>query len=202
MLFPYPMSDETIDVPAPRRNFFLRDLPPHFLLGLVVAIIVVGVALWSEGNRCFDCNSGRARSQATASSIINAVESYQSDLGRMPVPDGVVPAKGGSLLVSNQPAGVEFLRMLHSDNLRSVQYFKSREARSKKDGLVYTNDGRIEALYDRWGNPFHILIDTQGNGVLVAKRGKKTETVRDRLCIVFSAGADRNLGTADDVRSW
>lgn len=46
-----------------------------------------------------------------------------------------------------------------------------KEGRSKRNGLIYDEDRTITRLYDPWRNPYHIILDTKGDGVLMTKRG-------------------------------
>lgn len=138
------------------------------------------------------------------SAIERAVESYHSELGHRPVPDGVSPKPGGSSLLTTQWDGLDFLNRLNGENPRNIRFMDLRESshRSQGGAILDKNGRKIVALYDGWGNPYRIILDTQGDGVLVAGRGSVKDRITGKHCIIFSAGKDRELGTEDDFLSW
>jgi hypothetical protein len=168
---------------------------------VAIALPVVGACIASNTRSAF-VHRRDSTSQSFSHRIMDSVEAYQKELGHLPVPDGAQVENGQAVLVTDQPAGIAFLRMLDGGNPQDAHFLILKDARSRKNGAIYDNDGKIGGLYDAAGNPFHIVIDTQGDGVLEAKRGDETETVRGKKCILFTAGWDRKLATWDDYRSW
>ncbi len=53
-------------------------------------------------------------------------------------------------------------------NDRAKEFFKADEAQGQKDGLVYTGLN-VTKLTDKWGNPYHIMLDFSGDGIINAK---------------------------------
>lgn len=194
----------TISNKSPEEPDSFGRKPRKWIPRIVVAACLLGVLglLFVAGNKSTGGNQKGVWTNIYATSVITAVDSYRSEYGGMPIPEGVTPAEGGSEFVTDQPEGVALLRLLADENPRRLPLLRVREGRNRKDGVRYDKSGSVTALHDPWGNPYHIILDTKGDGVLVAKRGKKTETIRGRKCIVFSAGKDRKLGTRDDYRSW
>ncbi|MDP4719761.1 MAG: hypothetical protein NWR51_02310 [Akkermansiaceae bacterium] len=57
-------------------------------------------------------------------------------------------------------------------------------------------------LYDEWGNPFTVFLDTDADGVLDLKLDMRETRLEGRKVAAVSPGKDGKLGTADDVRTW
>ena len=88
-------------------------------------------------------------------------------------------------------------------NTRHVKFLSVKEGKKKRGGLIYAADGRsVEGLYDSWGFPYTVEIDTDYNETLEFKRGSKIETLKARIVAVHSPGPDGKQGTRDDVTTW
>jgi len=174
------------------------------LIWYPVILGAIPVALLLIGSRSFTHDRRHERTRHDLFQIRSGVESYIHESGHIPMPDGISARPGGSSLLTNQRDGLAFLNLLHGDNPGSIRYVIFRNYRGRmKGGAMLDKDGeRITALYDGWGNPYRIVLDTQGDGVLVAHRGRIKDTVRGKKYIIFSAGRDRELGTKDDIMSW
>jgi hypothetical protein len=57
-------------------------------------------------------------------------------------------------------------------------------------------------LYDSWGNPFSVVLDWTYEERLRFSLGSKLITINGRRCAIYSPGADKKLGTDDDVKTW
>jgi hypothetical protein len=92
-------------------------------------------------------------------------------------------------------------------NTRSIRFLEAKTAKSRKGGLDYgTGSGTtVLGLYDAFGEPFFVAFDDDYNDEITNpnKIGASDPTIlRGFKAVVYSAGADRTLGTKDDVRSW
>jgi hypothetical protein len=73
-----------------------------------------------------------------------------------------------------------------------------------KGGLIYSNGGaggQIEGLYDAWGQPFFIKMDTEYEDEILDPL-IQGNVVRNKKVIVYSYGADKRIGGGDDVKTW
>jgi hypothetical protein len=140
---------------------------------------------------------------ATATAIDLAVSNFYSDCGEMPVSD--------SRVNTNTPQGVRFLNVLlgkekESDNPRNIQsitYQSVKEGKATRNGLAYSElGGSIEGLFDPWGNPYTVILDTEYKKHLHFTVGSKTVDLKGRRSAAFSPGPDEKPGTTDDVVTW
>lgn len=73
----------------------------------------------------------------------------------------------------------------------------------RKGGLYYGADSAtIQALYDPFGQPYTVILNTEYNDELVFRFGGKEIRLRNEMVAVYSAGSDGEEGTADDITSW
>lgn len=195
--------------PARRRNPAVWIIP--LVLG-VLALLGAGVFVFvkkaMEVGMETKSQVEKVISDANAQMIRQAVEAFAKDNNQVPLAAGVSPTAGGSLVVTDEPAGAEVLNILYGADSgkqgRGVRYLVMQEvSRGRKGGLAMDASGKsVTGAFDESGHPFYIVLDTNGDGELVAKLGDKEEKVSGMKCLVFSAGADGKLGTADDARSW
>jgi len=147
-----------------------------------------------------------AHTKATGTALATSVESFLTESGYLPVPE----KEGSSLdlgFVTDEGPGVQVLRILTGKdperNPRGVPYLRTREGKDRKNGLIYEEGtGKVTGMFDPWGNPYQMVFDTDYNEEIVVNIMGKPETVKGQHVLVYSAGKDRKLGTADDVRSW
>jgi hypothetical protein len=78
-----------------------------------------------------------------------------------------------------------------------------REGKNRKNGLIHSQSGdSVEGLFDPWGNPYTVILDTDDDEFLRFKIAGKDVKLNGRRVSVFSPGADRKEGTDDDIRTW
>ena len=186
-----------------------RHRPSGFtLIELLVVIAIIAVlasVAFVAGTTALN-KAKKVKAQAVASSIISAVDSFQSEYGALPVPAGNSGKDGGSLFRTDSGDGVKILNILVGKedeiNTRKVQYLKTKEGKAKKDGLIYNSQGtEVTGLYDPFGNPFYIVLDTNYEDRITVQPAS-TPTTLNRKSAVYSAGADKKMGTPDDVKTW
>ena len=171
---------------------------------LVVIAIIVGLA--TLGFMAAGPAIAKAKtmtSKAAATSIETAINSFYQEYGALPdVGDRVKTDKGeGKKLL-------EILLGLEGDsgkvqNPRNVKFLTAKETTKNFDGLKYTSSGRsVEGMWDAWGNPFVIELDTNYEERMRFNHGGKQVTLNGRRVAIYSAGPDKKEGTQDDVKTW
>ena len=139
---------------------------------------------------------------ASANQIGTAVTSYYHDYNTLPVPPTTKGTPGGTRFSTDTPEGLEVVNLLAGDNPRKVKYLTFRDAKGRKDGAVYDAGGsRITALYDPWGNPYFIVVDTNYDEKLTVPF-KIPVFINGKRCVVYSAGQDGVFETNDDIKTW
>lgn len=184
-----------------RGGFTLVELLVVISIIVVLASAGFGVALKVQ-------NTARKKTaEAAAQNIVLAVNSFYSDYNTMPVPTGTQSTKGGTQFESNTGDGLKVLNILsgleEEINTRKVKYLNIAEAKNKKAGIVYNKTGtEVTGLFDPWGNPYYIIMDTDYVERLEFKLNNKPVTLNGRRTAVYSAGQDKKIGTPDDVKTW
>jgi hypothetical protein len=169
----------------------------------IIAAIVVSAAILF---RLPTANPGHGRkgtSLATAIALESAINNIYTEYGKLP--------DVGNRVTTNSPEGLKLLNILlgldaKSDdalNSRAIKFLSVKEGKNRKNGLVYTADGNsIEGLYDPWGIPYTVVLDTDYDERLQFKWGTQSVDLKKRRAAVFSTGPDQQLGTADDIATW
>jgi len=180
------------------------------LLVVISIIAVLASAGFAAGNAAMQ-RARKVTAQATATAIEGAVNSFYSDYSALPVDDGN-GEDGGSQYQTDRGPGVQIINVLagmeqESDgtmkNPKKVRYLNVKEGKAKKNGAIYEKSGKsISGLYDPWGNPFIIILDTNYEERLNFRLGNQTQTLNGRRVAVYSAGADKKVGTNDDVKNF
>jgi len=145
---------------------------------------------------------GRSTELATANALESAANNFFIEYGALP--------KVGSRVRTDTPEGVRFLKILlgveNTDkprNTRAIKFLSVREGKQKRNGLMYAADGKsVEGLYDPWGSPYTVILDTEDGKHFRFTLGSKTIDLKARQAAACSPGPDQKLGTADDVTTW
>jgi prepilin-type N-terminal cleavage/methylation domain-containing protein len=184
-----------------RSGFTLIEL-------LVVISIIAVLASAGFGVGMKVQNSARKKvAESAARNVLQAVNSFYADYSAMPVPVGTASTQGGTTFGTESGDGLKILQILLGQeddiNTKKVKYLDVPEAKGKKSGIVYSKSGNeVTGLFDPWGNSYFIVLDTDYAERLEVKLGKAPIILNGRRCAVYSAGQDKKLGTADDVKSW
>jgi prepilin-type N-terminal cleavage/methylation domain-containing protein len=174
---------------------------------VVISIIVVLAAMGVNVAASAITRAKKLRSTNDATQLLHGIENFDRDYGRFPDFGAT-----GEEAQTDGEAGAELLTILlgkeevsdSMQNKKQTAFVEFKESQSRNHGgLVYSSgaaDARPEGLYDAWGNPFHIKIDTENDGALEDPftRGK---VIRASV-IVYSYGADKKAGGNDDVKTW
>lgn len=194
-------SMKTRSIYRHRGGFTLIELLVVIAIIAVLASAGFGVGLKMQ-------NAARKKvGESAARGIVTAVDSFYSDNSGMPIPVGTTATDGGTKFDTSTVNGLKVLNILtgfdDEINTKKINYLNIPDAKGKKGGIIYkTNTKEVDGLFDPWGNPYIIVLDTDYAERLEFKRNNTMEQLNGRRCAVFSAGQDKKLGTADDVKSW
>jgi type II secretory pathway pseudopilin PulG len=205
-----------------------RDVPRHApafsalqALVLVVVIVVLVAMLFPGIGSSTGGQSRRARARQDCLAIVHAIESYETEYGRLPVLDGR-PAgtmTGDDVAVGDPAAGMALdnaglfnvlrdvdrgVNAAHVQNPKRQRFFEapavSNVDKPKEGFLEVASSGGVQgAFYDPWGSQYNIVLDANLNGVLDIKDFYSDFSGKDAPRVstgVFSLGKDRKLGTA------
>jgi len=184
-----------------RRGFSLIEL-----LVVIAIIAVLAAAGFGAGNLAIN-NAKKTTAQAAAQGVVGAVNSFYTDNASMPVPSGGSSVDGGTKFQTDAVEGIKVLNILlgmeEEINTKKVRYLNAKEGKAKKDGIIYNQTGKeATGMYDPWGNPYIIVLDTNYEERIEVKPGNTEIQLNSRRCAVYSGGQDKKLGTKDDVKTW
>lgn len=179
------------------------------LLVVIAIIAVLAGAGFAAGNAAIQ-KAKRTTALATCTAIESAVNNFYTEYGSIPKEnaDENTPIKTDTDL--------DFLKVLLGQegnsgtvlNNRSIKFLSVREGKAKKNGMMYDSTGKPTGLYDPWGGPYLVVLDSNYDEKLeVSTAAVSTKkTLNGRRVAVWSNGADAVKGTggkaADDVLTW
>ena len=174
-----------------QRSAAVSALQPGFtLIELLVVISIIAILaglLLPVVSKVMD-NAKKVETKSTATQIVTAVKSYQTDYGQYPVPTSA-PA-GQDYTYTNAAGNANLFSVLMatdtaatSTNTRRIKYFEGRDAKSTtapRSGFVPTgsggnkgnktnNNGQVSVgdLLDSWGNRYVIRLDSSYSDAVV-----------------------------------
>ncbi len=188
------MSEPKADTTKDRR----------FIFGIsIFAAIVISAAVLFRLPTTNPEHGRKGTALATATALESAINNIYTEYGKLP--------DVGSRVTTNSPEGLKLLNILlgidiksdNAPNPRGIKFLSVKEGKNNKGGLIYAADGEsVEGLYDPWGNPFTVELDTDYNEELHFTVGSRAVDLKGRRAAAFSPGQDKQLGTADDVKTW
>ncbi len=155
-------------------------------------------------HRCFymtDVNGRLLEVLQTAKDLQVAIWSYEYEYHAFPIAaekgsDSHLRSRG-QLLAELFPFDDAIL------NFKKVKFIDLPMARERKSGLW--QDSGEWVLSDAWGEPFHIIIDTNEDNVIAnpdSDSAKATPQIPSRI-LIYSSGPDRDPKTwHDNICSW
>ena len=177
------------------------------LLVVIAIIMVLAGAGFAAGGAAMN-KARKVTAQATAQSVVSAINSFVTENAALPVPQGAATTDGGTEYKTDKGDGLKILEVLtgleDQINTRKVKYLTVKDGKANKDGIIYSKSGKeVLGLYDPWGNTFVMVLDTNYEDRLKVKVGSSGEVILNgKRAAVYSAGADKKLGTSDDVKTW
>jgi len=163
------------------------------LLELMVVITIIGILLtilFPAGQSVLT-QMRKTQAQRTATELRTAITNYYSEYKRFPALTG---GGGGGDVTVETTASSGLLGKLMGGNTRGILFFSEKKAKAEgKAGLWYQGDDVANAsLYDPWGQPFRVTIDSNyDNKISVPHRDGNggTETIF-KGAAVWSTGPD------------
>ena len=182
------------------------------LLVVIAIIAVLAGAGFAAGNAAIQ-KAKKTTALASCTALESAVSNFYTEYGSMPT-----TAVGGTAddPPINTKSDVDVLKILLGLtetsspplNSRGVKFLSVREGKGNKNGLIYTGTGTVTGLYDPWGGPYFLVMDTNYDEKIEATPAGATtaKKLNGRKAAAWSNGADGS-GTAvgkvgDDVITW
>jgi hypothetical protein len=172
-------------------------------IGFIALIVLIAMSFDYLGYRHrWSGRGGNARNVETSLEV--AIECYFLEYEKLPS-----VSSEAHLIDTDSAEGIQFINVLLGcepsgmalQNPQKIAFLSVRQGKARKDGIVYdrTAPGSLQGIFDPWGNPYHVLLDLDGDGILELPGGGK---VTGHRAVIYSAGPDRKLGTRDDLNSW
>jgi prepilin-type N-terminal cleavage/methylation domain-containing protein len=176
---------------------------------IVIAIIMVLAALGFAGVQTALRKAKTVQSLNIATNLAQSIQNYYDEYGALPA---VAPSNVPISTTTGE--GVNVLRVLLAQegngtnilNTRMIRFLDVKTAKARKAGLDYSGGAtQATGLFDAWGEPYFIVFDDDYNDEIPNPQPNGTadaQIIRGVKSVIYSSGADRILGTRDDVRTW
>jgi prepilin-type N-terminal cleavage/methylation domain-containing protein len=146
--------------------------------------------------------------------LTSSITLFETEYDSLPYTGASYPAADTSYVTSSK----DFLDVLMGANTAAAlaindkgkEYFTADQAEGTKDGLVYTA-GTLVSLLDKWGNPYKIRLDYDGDGIINATQitsapaatgtAYKTD-LHVSHAIAATPGKDTIFNDIKDAKSW
>lgn len=198
------------------RRLFSRSVYRAFsLLELLVAIAIIAIlaGILYPTSLAVMKQVKKARAENSASHLRNAISTYLVEYRKLPVSDSRLQEEDAEMT-----SGPELMNILCASpretepgarNPRGIVFYEDRVARPMGEGRFHSglryDSGDDITLYDPWGEPFRVVLDTDSNG-RVSVPGWDSRNLGDQLVsgvLVWSAGPDGSDDAAsDNITSW
>jgi hypothetical protein len=173
------------------------------LAGLILGYTSVYLVVSDRGNERAINRARAVTTLATATALESAINGFHTEWGTLP--------DVANSVTTNSPQGIELLNILlgsegksaNPQSPRQMRFLSVREGKNRKNGLIYSPSGdSVEGLFDSWGNPYTVILDTDYDEILRFKIAGTDVELKGRRVAVFSPCADQKEGTDDDIRTF
>ena len=182
------------------------------LLVVIAIIATLGALSYGPILKVIE-NANVVKSNKVCKDLVAAVDSFQLEYGYLPFIGTDFPTADTEILTDN----IAFLDVLMGNNTdvnpKGISYFDADQADGPNDGLVLdTINGNPVSLLDKWGNPYHILLDYDGDGTIAlstlltdidADSGAyQNQSIRTQTAIALSPGSSMTFDEVGDSASF
>lgn len=185
---------------------------------IVITIIAILGSLTAAGISNAIDQANRLKVRAVIMEIKNGIDSYQLDYNRFPIASTVTGANGedvAELLTDGSNTLVDTLMGIPPASSGTADLNPKRQpfasfppANNGRHGLV--GAVRPFKLTDMYGQPYHILLDTNGDNQVKNPDASNTDPKISRnqaahlvtKVAVYSSGKDLVPFTSDDITTW
>ena len=203
-----------------QRGFTLVEL--LVVLAIIIVLASIGVGI---GGPMIE-RARKVHAMNEVNNLVLAIDQYQHDYSRLPVPPSAGPAGGGDLALESDSELMDILVGFDTvENPKGLPYFNGRRARGNnpataRGGLFYDPGGsRSVELFDPWrrrssspqNRHYYLILDTNLDGEIESPI-RPSEIIYRQSAIVWSVGKDGELGSLgsssdkakmrDNVYSW
>lgn len=190
------------------------------LIELLVTITIIAIlaSLTAAGVNHAISQANNLKVRTVVMELKNGIDQYQTDYNRFPIDSSVTGANGedaGELLTDGSNFVVDALlgvppasSGMRDLNPKRVVYAQFPPASNDRHGLV--GAARPYKLNDMYGQPYHILLDTNGDNQVKNPDALNTDPKISQgqgahfpmKIAVYSSGKDQIPHTSDDITSW
>ncbi len=190
------------------------------LIELLITITIVAIlaSLTATGIIKTIDQANRLKVRAAETDLKNAIDTYQVDYNRFPIDSNITGANGEDapkLLTDGSNSLVDALMGIPPAssgmpdlNPKRTSFTQFPPANNGRHGLVGT--GRPYRLADMYGQPYRILLDTNGdnqvkNPDILNSDPKISQGQAEHLVAksaIYSSGKDQIPLTSDDIATW
>jgi len=195
-----------------------RHAPAFTLMELLVVVTIIAILaslVATQVTKAID-HANHTKTLTLAMNLKDGINAYLLDYNRFPLDES--PGNGdqdapevrtdGSNSLVEALTGVPPMTGNRDLSPKRIQYAEFPQAKSDRHGLV--GSVRPFKLTDMWGQPFRILLDTNGdnqvkNPDLANSDARIAQNQAEHLAMkiaVYSSGKDKIPQTADDITTW
>ena len=172
---------------------------------VVIAIIAILMTLLIPTMGTVTRSAKKMKALTEIKAIETAVKAYMNEYSRFPHMVASADYDYGYDSGGDQANNSYLMNVLRSiadvgnqngtNNPRKIIFLETSAA-------SITTVNPVGCFVDPWGKQYKITVDTDFNNGCIPPAASAIENVTNRNVIVWSAGADLQVNTADDVKSW